>query len=176
MFHTNFVQVAFPLLLLIACQHVSGFIIPQTGYHSKVMSPLFAKSSSEVPTRRQFVASLATTLAILSTASSPAQARFVLDEETGDYVEVEDVDWQTAWKQRLDKASTMSNDEIFQAARGAGNLQLKEGMEESDASKKRRAMSACRDASVRAKASAGSEKECAARVFQGEVDFMLNAL
>ena len=69
----------------------------------------------------------------------------------------------------------MSQDEIFQAARGAGNVNLKEGIE-SDASKKRRAMSACRDSSVRQKAQAGNEKECTARVFGGEVDFLLEAL
>ena len=105
----------------------------------------------------------------------PSNAAYVMDEETGEYVEVQDVDWQTTWKQRLDKASSMSQDEIFQAARGAGNVNLKEGIE-SDASKKRRAMSACRDSSVRQKAQAGDEKECTARVFGGEVDFLLEAL
>ena len=98
-----------------------------------------------------------------------------MDEESGDYVEIEDVAWQTEWKQRLDKASTMSKDEIFQAARGAGNTDLKTGPE-SDASKKRRAMSACRDAGVRSKTGLADEKECTARVFAGEVDFLLEAL
>ena len=116
--------------------------------------------------------SLATTLAISVT---PASAYFLLDNETGEYVEVQEDDWQTSWKQRLDKASTMSKDEIFQAARGAGNLDLKDGPE-SQSSKKRRAMSACKDASVRAKAGAGNEPECTARVFGGEVDFVLKTL
>ncbi len=97
------------------------------------------------------------------------------DDETGEYVEIAEVDWQTEWKARMDKASSVSNDEILQAARGAGNIELREG-QESEASKKRRAMSACRDAGVRAKAQAGAEKECTTRVFGGEVDFMLNAL
>jgi hypothetical protein len=109
----------------------------------------------------------------LTAAPNAAMARYVLDEATGDYVELEeDADWQTAWKQRLDKASSMSQDEIFKAARGAGNLDLRTGPE-SDASKKRRAMSACRDAGVRSKAGAGTEKDCTARVFSGEVDFLL---
>lgn len=90
-------------------------------------------------------------------------------------MEVEDEDWQTAWRQRLDKAQGMTQQEIFQAARGAGNVNLKDG-QESDASKKRRALSACRDATVRAKANAGNERECTARVFGGEVDFLLEAL
>lgn len=110
-------------------------------------------------------------------SAQPANARFVLDEETGDYIEIEEEDWQTAWKQRLDKAGSMSTEEIFQAARGAGNVALRpEGQEESAASKKRRAMSGCRDANLRSKAKAGDEKECTARVFGGEVDFMLNVL
>ena len=58
---------------------------------------------------------------VTAMAPTAAYARLVLDEDSGDYVEVEDVDWQTAWKDRLDKASTMSQEEIFNAARGAGN-------------------------------------------------------
>lgn len=129
-------------------------------------------------TRRElFLGLVGATVFTTSWTAAPiaAKARYVLDDETGQYVEVEETDWQTAWKQRLDKASTMSQDEIFQAARGAGNLELRTGPE-SDASKKRRAMSACRDAGVRTKASAGTEKECTARVFSGEVDFLLEAL
>jgi hypothetical protein len=117
------------------------------------------------------------TAVALMTVAAPqtASARYVMDEETGEYVKVEDVDWQTEWKGRLDKASTMSRDEIFQAGRGAGNNDLRVGPE-SDASKKRRALSACRDAGVRAKAGAGNEKECTARVFGGEVNFLVDAL
>jgi hypothetical protein len=119
------------------------------------------------------VALAATTIAIPQTA----QALYVMDEETGDYVQVAEDDWQTAWKQRLEKAQSLSKDEIFQAARGAGNLELKEGMTESEASKKRRAMSACRDATVRSKAQTDmSERDCTARVFGGEVEFMLDIL
>eukprot|EP00980_Cylindrotheca_fusiformis_P006278 scaffold1340_cov122-Cylindrotheca_fusiformis.AAC.21 len=107
-------------------------------------------------------------------ASTTSSSRYILDEETGDYVEVEDEDWQTVWRQRLDKAQSMSTQEIFQAARGAGNVDLRK--EESSASQKRRAMSACRDANLRQKANAGSERDCTARVFSGEVEFMLNQL
>jgi hypothetical protein len=123
--------------------------------------------------RRGFL--VGTAVALMTVAPQTAWARYILDEETGDYVKVEDVDWQTEWKGRLDKASTMSRDEIFQAGRGAGNTDLKTGPE-SDASKKRRAMSACRDADVRAKAGLANEKECTARVFGGEIDLLLEAL
>lgn len=107
--------------------------------------------------------------------AQPAYARYILDEDTGDYVEIEDVAWQTEWKQRLDKASTMTKDEIFEAARGAGNTNLKTGPE-SPASQKRRALSACRDSTVRAKAGLANERECTARVLAGEIDFLLEAL
>ena len=106
----------------------------------------------------------------------PAWARYILDEETGDYVEIQDVPWQTEWKQRLDKASTMTQSEIFEAARGAGNTNLKTGPE-SDASRKRRALSACRDKTVRDKTGlVSNEKECTARVLAGEIDFILDVL
>ena len=130
-----------------------------------------------LPCRRQWLRFMAggTAVSAWTLGPSTALARYVLDEETGDYVEVDETEWQTAWKQRLDKASTMSIDEIVQAARGAGNVELKAGIE-SDASKKRRAMSACRDTSARQKANAGTEKDCTARVFAGEVNFMLDVL
>jgi len=107
------------------------------------------------------------------TAPPPANARYVLDEE-GEYVELQEEDWKTAWKSRLDKAQSMSKDEIFEAARGAGNLELKEG-EESDAARKRRAMSACRDGGIRAKAGGNGMdlKACNNRVMAGETDFIL---
>ena len=155
----------------------------QRGQSSKeTVVPLPATSSRaeavSLPCRRQWLGSLiagGAAVGAWTLGPSTALARYVLDEETGDYVEVEEADWQTAWKQRYDKASTMSMDEIVQAARGAGNVELKGGIE-SDASKKRRAMSACRDVGARQKANAGSEKDCTARVFAGEVDFMLNVL
>ena len=144
--------------------------------------PLPLPLSTPTP-RRQFLLSTtsmaaATLLSVSSPQSSLAANRFILDEETGEYVEIQDEDWQTAWKQRLDKASTMSTDEIFQAARGAGNVQLKNGEEESLASKKRRAMSACRDSTIRSKVSTSmTEIECTGRVLNGgEVDFILTAL
>jgi hypothetical protein len=125
--------------------------------------------------RRGFLGGFVAAAAVLASTPSTAMARYILDEETGDYIEVEDVEWQTAWKQRMDKASSMSTDEIFQAARGAGNAELRSGPE-SQASMKRRAMSACRDTTVRDKAGVGTEKECTARVFAGEVQFLLDVL
>ena len=127
-------------------------------------------SNNQLSRRKMVVSSLASFSAIAS-SSSAANARYVLNDETGDYDEVTDEDWQTSWKQRLDKANSMSSDEIFAAARGAGNINLKEG-EESEASKKRRAMSACRDSGIRAKAGVDA-KSCNSRVMGGEIDFIL---
>jgi len=109
----------------------------------------------------------------LAATSLPASARYVLDE-SGEYVQLEEVDWKTAWKARIDKASTMSKDEIFQAGRGAGNMDLKEGPE-SDASKKRRAFSGCRDPASLKKTGL-AEKECNQRILNGETEFMLEAM
>jgi hypothetical protein len=45
--------------------------------------------------------------------------------EDGEYVEIEEQDWQTAWNERLTKAKGMTPEEVFMAARGAGNTSLK---------------------------------------------------
>lgn len=103
----------------------------------------------------------------------------MLNEETGDYDEIEtdEVDWQTEWKSRYAEIQTMSKDEVFQAARGAGNLDKKDLESESDASKKRRAFSACRDKSVRqTKLDNLDEKTCTQRLLQGDLDFVLQVL
>lgn len=68
----------------------------------------------------------------------------------------------------------MSTEEVFLAAQGAGNVNQKEN--ESDVSKKRRALAGCRNGGMREKAGGGSEKECAARVLGGDIQFMLDAL
>jgi len=88
-------------------------------------------------------------------------------------VEVDEGDWQTAWKSRLDKASAMTTDEIFLAAKGAGNRS--NGEPESPAAQKRRALAGCRDKQYLQK-SGTQAKECTARVLNGEVDFMLKAM
>ena len=134
--------------------------------------------------RRNF---LAWTLisSVSSTLPSPAFAaddnkdkkktRYVLDDETGDYVEViDETDWQTEWKSRYNQMQTMSKDEIFAAARGAGNIDTKDLANESPASKKRRAFSGCRDSGTRAKLNI-DEKSCTKRVLDGDVDFVLRA-
>ena len=143
--------------------------------------------------RRRFLASVLSTTAATATAAltltripSPAAAadkpkkvkkRYVLDDETGDYVEViEDGDWQTVWKSRADQMQTMSRDEIFQAARGAGNVDSKNLENESPASKRRRAFSGCRDKATRAKLKNIDEKSCSQRVLGGEIDFVLEVL
>jgi hypothetical protein len=160
---------------------IDGFSFSPPCPHSRTRLAALKNEHAEPSTpaaslpRRQFLATAL--IGVVSTCTVPqiAQARYVLDDETGDFVQVEEEDWQTSWRQRLDKAQTMSTDEVFKAARGAGNVDLKQGPE-SDASKKRRAMSACRDVDLRTKANAGNERECAARVFAGEVDFMVDQL
>ena len=126
--------------------------------------------------RRAFLSSSAATL-LATTCTIPvaANARYVLNEGTGEYDEVEDDDWQTAWGKRLDKAKKMGADEVFLAAQGAGNLDLKDG-EESDASKKRRALAGCRNEGTRQKAGMKDTKECTARVLGGDFQFMIDAI
>jgi hypothetical protein len=124
--------------------------------------------------RRYFVKS---SLAILSSlpffvGKEPSMARYILNDD-GDYEEIEDEAWQAVWKERLDKASNMSKDEIFSAARGAGNINLKDG-EESEASRKRRAMSNCRNGEIRKSVGLKDEKQCTARVMSGDYDFILS--
>eukprot|EP00978_Attheya_sp_CCMP212_P016272 scaffold42485_cov50-Attheya_sp.AAC.3 len=104
-----------------------------------------------------------------------AQASKTLNKESGEWEEVEEADWQTAWKDRLSKAQSMSQEEVFMAARGAGNVNLKEGPE-SDASKKRRAMAGCREESFRKKSNVPNVKECNSRVLQGDTSFMLDVM
>jgi|AntRauTorckE5430_2_1112549.scaffolds.fasta_scaffold02431_1 hypothetical protein len=129
---------------------------------------------AKMQTRRKMILSSFALFPVLVGACSSANARVVLNDD-GDYEEVPEEDWQTTWKQRLDKANSMSKDEIFNAARGAGNLQLKDG-EESDASRKRRAMSACRDSNLRSKAGVNDAKTCNNRVMIGDSRFILDQL
>jgi hypothetical protein len=184
-----YTAVAALALLLCSTMTATGFTSRTTTTaafhrHHHATTVLSAEDGATEPSRstsrRALFQTLGVGLALSATTTilpQTAQAVYVMDEETGDYVEVAEDDWQTAWKQRLEKAQSLSKDEIFQAARGAGNLELKEGMTESEASKKRRAMSACRDDTVRSKAQADmSERDCTARVFGGEVEFMLDVL
>lgn len=86
--------------------------------------------------RRAFIstsAAAATAFASLVGAPTASNARYILNEETGEYDEVTDEDWQTTWNKRIEKAKSMSTDEVFLAAQGAGNVNLKDG-QESDAS------------------------------------------
>eukprot|EP00531_Pseudo-nitzschia_arenysensis_P013255 CAMPEP_0116138736 /NCGR_PEP_ID=MMETSP0329-20121206/12936_1 /TAXON_ID=697910 /ORGANISM="Pseudo-nitzschia arenysensis, Strain B593" /LENGTH=195 /DNA_ID=CAMNT_0003633729 /DNA_START=110 /DNA_END=697 /DNA_ORIENTATION=- len=132
--------------------------------------------------RRKFLFSILSTST--ATLVLPGQAiaakpktRYVLDDETGDYIEVvDDGDWQNEWKSRYDQMSKMSKDEIFVAARGAGNVDSKDLANESPASKKRRAFSGCRDKGTREKLDNIGEKECSKRVLEGDYEFVLTAL
>lgn len=161
-------------VLVCFCQ---GLVIRPSSSSNKRLHPIANMSAHDLGVERRHIFLNVMRGVVASTVLHPqaACARWILDEETGEYVEVQDVDWQTAWKERLDKASNMSQEEIFSAARGAGNKELSTHEEESPASRKRRALSACRSPAARIAAKAGNEKECTVRVLQGDIDFMLNA-
>lgn len=69
----------------------------------------------------------------------------------------------------------MGSEDVFLAAQGAGNTELRQG-EESEASKKRRALAGCRNDGFRSKSGGGSVKECTARVLGGDYQFMVDAM
>mmetsp|Transcript_35985 Transcript_35985/g.52753 ORF Transcript_35985/g.52753 Transcript_35985/m.52753 type:complete len:166 (+) Transcript_35985:199-696(+) len=160
------------LLLLVALtQDVTSFT-PSTPPSQQTQLNALSQNNS----RRTFFTTLTSSILLSTTLPTPSSARYILNEETGDYEEVSDADWQTTWKQRLDKAQSMSTDEVFMAARGAANTQNRE-LPESDAFKKRRALSGCRDKATRSKVDGGlSEKDCNTRVLGGDVDFILNGM
>ncbi|KAL7529288.1 hypothetical protein ACHAWF_002919 [Thalassiosira exigua] len=126
-------------------------------------------------TRRAFLSNAATTAAAFVALPQAAGARYVLNEDTGEYDEVQDEDWQTTWGKRLDKAKSMSTEDVFLAAQGAGNTELKEGGE-SEASKKRRAFAGCRNDRFRERSGGGDAKECAKRVLEGDYQFMIDVM
>ena len=66
----------------------------------------------QISSRRAFL-STSTAIAFLGLQPIVANARYILNEETGEYDEVTDDDWQSTWTKRLDKAKTMSNEDIF---------------------------------------------------------------
>lgn len=157
------------LLLCISLNDVNGMTVP-----SKTSSSPNIKSMTA--SRRAFLSSsVAAGIASSSGFPSASYARYVLNEETGDYDEVTDEDWQTTWNKRIEKAKSMSSDEIFLAAQGAGNVNLKDG-EESEASKKRRALAGCRNGGMREKSGMKDEKQCTARVLSGDYKFMIEVL
>ncbi|KAL7538949.1 hypothetical protein ACHAXR_008909 [Thalassiosira sp. AJA248-18] len=123
--------------------------------------------------RRAFLSTSAATA--FFTIPQIANARYILNQDTGEYDEVKDEDWQAAWGKRLDKAKSMSSEEVFLAAQGAGNVNLKEG-EESEASKKRRALAGCRNDGFRAKSGVKNAQECTAKVLGGDYQFMIDAM
>mmetsp|Transcript_15537 Transcript_15537/g.33639 ORF Transcript_15537/g.33639 Transcript_15537/m.33639 type:complete len:164 (-) Transcript_15537:3883-4374(-) len=132
------------------------------------------RNTNQSSSRRAFLSTSAAT-AFFTTIPQIANARYVMNEETGDYDEVQDEDWKTAWGKRLDKAKSMSTEDVFLAAQGAGNLDSKEG-DESEASKKRRAFAGCRNDRFREKGGEKNEKECASRVMGGDYQFMIDAM
>ena len=129
--------------------------------------------------RRALVSSASSALiATFLTTSTPkiVNARYVLNESTGEYDEVVDEDWQTTWGKRLDKARSMSTEDVFLAAQGAGNVDVREGEGESEASRKRRALAGCRNDRLRQLSGMVSSKECTARVLRNDYMFMIDAM
>jgi hypothetical protein len=133
-----------------------------------------SSTSANNSSRRTFLASSAAAAfftAGAAAAPSPALARLVMNEETGDYDDVEEPAWQETWKGRLDKAQNMSSQDVFMAARGASNVVPE--TESNPASRKRRAMSACREPSLlQAIGGVKDTKECSGRVIGGDLDFI----
>ena len=199
MIHSSLAQL---LLLCITLYMVNGMAV--SNQHDFVSNRYGGTSSS----RRAFLSTTAGTTAFASVLALPSvsNARYILNEETGEYDEVNliissnllaaifictyifhlailtllneqvtDEDWQTTWNKRIEKAKSMSTDEVFLAAQGAGNVNLKDG-EESEASKKRRALAGCRNAGMREKSGMMGEKECTAKVLGGDYQFMIDSL
>ena len=125
--------------------------------------------------RRAFVSTSAALATAFLATTDIANARFVLNDQSGEYDEVLDEDWKTTWGKRLDKAKSMGTEEVFLAAQGAGNTNLKEG-EESEASKKRRALAGCRNDRLRQNSGVKTSQECTARVLQNDYMFMIDAM
>ncbi|KAL7508798.1 hypothetical protein ACHAXN_009865 [Cyclotella atomus] len=155
------------LLLCISLDDTNGM---------SVSSKTSLNAESMTASRRAFLSSSAAAgFASIVGFPKVSNARYALNEETGEYDEVSDEDWQTTWNKRIEKAKLMSSDEIFLAAQGAGNVNLKDG-EESEASKKRRALAGCRNGAMREKSGMKDEKQCTARVIGGDYKFMVEAL
>ena len=76
---------------------------------------------------------------------------------------------QRAWE----KSATMSQREIILAARG---VSMGKSANESEKSKKRRAMGGCHDELFRRRAGYAKEVDCNARVLGGDVSFMLEII
>ena len=155
------------ICILISCLvSVSGLSTPKHTTNKAVQS----NNSS----RRSFISTSIAT-AFFTAIPKNAQARYILNDETGEFDEVQDDDWKIEWGKRAEKAKSMSKEDIFLAAQGAGNTELREG-EESEASKKRRAFAGCRNDSFRQKSNTTNEKECTKRVMGGDYQFMVDVM
>jgi hypothetical protein len=98
-------------------------------------------------------------------------------DENGEWIKPVEKSWQEVWGDRAAKASTMSQDEIFLAAKGAGNRPKDGAEKETPKARKRRAMAACRITSVVSKVSGLTERDCIIRVNDGgEPSFILDIL
>ena len=81
--------------------------------------------------------------------------------------------WQETWADRAKKASTMSQEEIRLAAKGAGNRD--KSQPESPKAKKRRAFAGCREPLFRNKAQV-TEIQCSNHVNSGDLQFILDVM
>ena len=163
-------------ILAVAMACSNGFSTESPGL-SRANTQLAGSSSSVEESRRRFLVA-STTVASLAAAeliAEPCDARYILNEETGEYDEVEDKDWQTTWGDRLDKAKSMGTDDVFLAAKG-GLKQSESDVPESEASKKRRALAGCRTDRFREKSGIKDTKQCTVKVLGGEYDFILDQM
>ena len=96
-------------------------------------------------------------------------------ETCDDSFQVEEASWQETWAARAKKASTMSRDEIFLAAKGAGKRDASLGPE-SSASKKRRALAGCRSELLSQISPKMDEKVCVGKAMKGDTEFILEVL
>ena len=79
---------------------------------------------------------------------------------------------QRAWE----KSAGMSQREIMMAARGAAKVDASDLSQESDRSRKRRAMAGCKDEMYRKQAGYDAEASCNSKVLAGDVQFMLDVI
>jgi len=161
------------LAVAIACSN--GFSMDRAGF-SRIESQLAA--TPDESSRRRFLNVASTTVASLAAAelvAEPCSARYILNEETGDYDEIEEKDWQATWGSRLEKAKSMGTDDVFLAAKG-GLKQSESDGPEGEASKKRRALAGCRTDRFREKSGVKDTKQCTSKVLGGEYDFILEQM
>ena len=131
--------------------------------------PVALASATPTPTAlsRRCVLPLLLSATLLPQRPAEASLGYTDDMGVKSYSQV-----QRAWE----NSAGMSQREIMLAARGAGNVKAKGGVE-SDRSKKRRAMAGCKDEIFRKRAGYyKDEAGCNQRALGGDLSFMLEVM